>query len=429
MRSLTVLFLCVGVANAQSEEDALGLVTSLLRSGSVQQIRPMLDGGFIEYLKGEPEAARRVCEAAAVGVLKTGRGNSDIWVDVAESFVELGEALAQAQEENADAVTAYAEALLCRARLKCATTGYDQECADWSKAADLYVKLDRLRPEEGKALARAVKILREGAAVAGAPCAKLNDRAAEICIKGAKSYPKNQYFRSVAHRAIFDSIERALPKDRKGAREQLERYLHELEAEIILAGKDSFALTAYNDAVSLARSQKRLGLKPKYRMRTVALSGRVLEVSFPLGTRWKWKPGRLGTLYQNDEEGKRIRSIRFTSYSWRKNYYIDMKQFGGDNIKGLARLGEYDVEQVLVKVTKRKALRRRRLNRYISTSQALTIGGIDEDGDFLCWHLYYFKGKKTKQSTFKISILERGDFKSLDPATEAVIASIREPGK
>ncbi|MHC4941288.1 MAG: hypothetical protein ACYTHK_20355 [Planctomycetota bacterium] len=245
-------------------------------------------------------------------------------------------------------------------------------------------------------------------------------KAAAICEQGAKRFPKREFFREVVHQDKLASIRRLVKEDRKQAKNLLESYLKSLQPQAF--DPAAFSPTFFNDVVTLCKLESRLGVKADYRTRELKFKN-LVKFDVPEGNRRKWKSG---TLYQYGSDGLLVRTLNFDRYDWDTVYVSEGKEFGGDNIKGLARQGEADVLTVVLKVKKRKNLRRKRLNRHIPHSQAFTIGGIDEDGDYLCFHYYYFKCKKTKMRTVEVSVLELGDIRKLDPEAKFVLDSIRE---
>lgn len=426
MRTVATLALLAGFAGAQSPDEVAEGLAALFRAGQVGQLESLLTEDALAHLEENPAEALVLCRAAA-DAAETGVAVPDEWRRLADKLVGLGSRLAERSPDSAEALAVHAESLFCRARLFARSLD-ENRAEDWAKAAEIYVAVDRIDPQGGKALERAVVILREGMGAYGAETAKLEERALALAAEGAKRFPQSVFFQDIEHRGTRARIERMLSEDRAAGKRALEEYLDALRGRTMSPGSNrELAMTVYNDAVTFTKLQKGLGVRADYVMRTVQMGSRELEVQFPEGSRWKWEPGSLGTLYQYDVDGKLVRSFAFDTYRWDTNYFIDGKEFGGDNIKGLARLGEYDVEKLMAKVEKKRNLRRQRLNARVPHNQTVSIGGIDKDGDHVCWHLHYFKAKKTSMLTFHLSILEYGDFKEFDPAAEAVIDSIREP--
>jgi len=389
-----------------------------VKRGSIDTANKMMVEGFMRWLSEDSEEARAALTAAADHVRKSSEDAA--WGELVPKLLTVATwAMENGGEGDHDAIAAHAEALLCRARFNDDPTR-NGGAGDWNKAVDLYLKVDSIEAENGKALARAVQILQEAAgATAGTP--EMTKRAAKLIERGSKNYPSNGYFRELGHKQKLRKIEALLEEDRKAGKKAMETYLWDLEKPISDPG--GYSVTFYNDAVTVAKLHK-LGLKAKYLTEQKGFGSNLLVFKVPKGKRWKWSGSRL---YQYGPDGRKIRHFSFYTYKWTTLYYVGRKEFGGDNIKGLARLGEHNVLEVIQKVQTRKKRRRKRLNRYCPHSQALTVGGIDEDGDYLCYHLYYFKAKKTKLLTFKLTIFEEGKYKKLDPEAKFVLDSIREP--
>ena len=389
-----------------------------VKGRAIDAANKMMVEGFMRWLSEDSAEARAALTAAADNVRKSSEDSA--WGELVPKLITVATWLmSNADEQDYDALAAHAEALLCRARFNDDPTR-DAGADDWIKAADLYVKVDSIEAENGKALARAVLILSEGAGSAGGT-PEMSKRATALIERGSRNYPSNGYFRELGHKEKLRKIQALLKDDRKAAKKMMQTYLWDLQKPISDPG--GYSVTFYNDAVTIAKQYK-LGLKVKYLSEQKGFGSNLLVFQVPKGKRWKWSGSRL---IQYGPDGKLVRSFIFYKYKWTTNYYVGNKIFGGDNIKGLARLGEKNVLEVIQKVQTRKNLRRKRLNRYCPHSQALTIGGIDEDGDYLCYHLYYFKAKKTKLLTFELWILEEGKYKKLDAEAKFVLDSIREP--
>jgi hypothetical protein len=84
------------------------------------------------------------------------------------------------------------------------------------------------------------------------------------------------------------------------------------------------------------------------------------------------------------------------------------------------------VLSVVLNVKHRKKLRRGRLSRAIRSAQMFEIGGLDEDGKYLCFRWYYFKAKETRLTSVQVGILDIGEYKKLDPEAAFVLSTIRE---
>ena len=194
----------------------------------------------------------------------------------------------------------------------------------------------------------------------------------------------------------------------------LTTYLDSLENS-----RSEIDMTCYNDTVTFAREHKKIGVRAKYLSEEARIG--LVKLDIPRSFRWK-KSGR--KLNQYDDEGELIRSFHFTEYKWTSNYYLGDKTYGGDNIKGLARIGEADVLTVVLDVKDRKKLRRARLNRAFPSAQMFMIAGFDNKGDYVCFRSYYFKAKKTRLRSVCVDIVEWEPHDGLDPEAEFVIDSM-----
>jgi hypothetical protein len=224
------------------------------------------------------------------------------------------------------------------------------------------------------------------------------------------------------YRTRIERIEEQLVSDRRAAQKSLSEYILELRATMGTKTPETIVATAYNDAVTLARSTKGLGVKADYVTRTLTVAASNLRVEIPVSERWDYEEGRIR---QYDREGELLRSFFFDVYSWNTNYYIGQTQFGGDNLKGLAQLDELNAEEVVVKISKRKKPARRQLNRKFPSAIYFEVSGLDEDGDFLRYTSFYVKTEK--RCSVQVAMLEFRDFKDLDPEAELVVDTFREP--
>ncbi|MHC4959701.1 MAG: hypothetical protein ACYTGN_15155 [Planctomycetota bacterium] len=416
MRGAVVLVLLAAMVCAQDAKNFKRAFEMILKGGAVPKANELLHDQFVTWLAENPEPARAVCEAAANAVRKTSKRYPSDWEDIVAKLVRATDQMGDADTEE---LAARAEALLCRARFN-DDPNRSPGPEDWLTAAALYEKADAVDDEDGLNLERAAHILREGAGSGVAQSDEMRAKATALCEQGAKRFPKREFFREIVHRDKLAAVRRLVKDDKKQAKKLLEDYLKSLQPQAF--DPKAFSPTFFNDVVTLCKLESKLGVKAKYRTRELKFKN-LVRFDTPEGKRWKWKGG---TLYQYGSDGLLLRTFNFDQYDWDTVYVVDAKEFGGDNIKGLARMGEADVQGVVLKVKKRKNLRRKKLNRHIPHSQAFTIAGIDEDGDYLCFHNYYFKCKKTSMRTVEVSILELGDFKKLDPEAKFVLDSIRE---
>ena len=419
MRTIAALLLCGALAGAQDEGDFEQFAEQFEEAVEAGQLRAMLDLLPAEaeaQLSDQPDALQRMAFTGAKWARKHAKGDPTTW----NKFVAMLDAACQAiPEENADSDevrAARAETLLCRARVN-AALGKPFRKEDWTGAAEHFLALYAADSGDGEHLERATRILQEAGAAGGKDAADLRERANALCLEGAEKFGNNRFFTGARHRAQLDQILALAAKSQTRAKKMMKAYLASLEA----GGSSAEANTTYNDAVTFARSHKKIALKPKYRAERRRAS--IVELEIPLSTRWK-KKGQ--TVYQYDEEGQIKRTFTFRTYKWTTNYYLGRQQFGGDNIKGLARIGETDVLSVILNVKHRRKLARGRLSRAIPSAQIFEIGGLDEDGDYLCFRWYYFKAKETGMRSVKVGVMDVGKYKKLDPEAAFVLSTIRE---
>jgi hypothetical protein len=424
MRLVLTLACCVGIAAAQDAKDFVEAARTALEHGHADFIAEALAAGYGETLAEDPTLACELAAAAARHARKYAAGRADIWRRLADGAVGVGVLVTEKHEGNADALACRGEALFCRARVAQAL-GEKPRAEDWRDAVEFLVKAHAADASDGKHLASAIRVAVEGARLPGADPA-LAGREEELCALAEKQGTRGPELRALLHARAMARIGELLKTDRKEAKRLIQGRFETLEP--LLKGKDPpmAEATAYNDLVTLVRGEKGLGLKTKYVTQTVASGRNLLEFDLPISTRWAWRTGDLGALSQYDTEGALLRTIDFDTYRWDVAYSLDGVEFGGDNLQGLARLGEQDAESVFVQVKDRKAVQRRRFNGRIPQCQTFEMSGRDEEGSFRRFRCYYFKGKEARLTTFRITILETDAGAANDPEFEAVLDSIRE---
>ena len=322
---------------------------------------------------------------------------------------------------------AYADALTFKLRLARALLE-ETSTEDWLKIVETLEDVHDLEADGGKPLERAVKILREGQKAKGVDADKLKAREKELCKEAAKTYPETAIFQSSGFDDEINEIEGLLVTDRKEAKKRLRAFLDRLREKLKAKPKSFDLNTAYNDAVTMTKKNKGLGVKADYTSFTYTM-GRVLRFEKPRGRRWKVDTERstdLGAIVQTGRDGKFMRRISLDYYERNVWYLYGDTKYDGSNVKMMAMIGAVDVKTVVLTVKREKKLTKGRLNRHIKQSYIFEIGGLDKLGKFTRFRCYYFKGRETKHLTFEVMVVEFDDFKKLDPEAAFVIASLRE---
>jgi len=423
-RLAVVMFLGISVFAADPRVAALvkAIVTSV-KAGMPGKVAAQLNEGAVRALASEPEMAYRACLAAARYARKTAKKDADGWRQLIGVLVRVGRRAESEDGENKDAIVALAEALVAKGRIA-DELGDTADPTTWSEAADLFERAFKIEPAGGKWLERAVTILREGA---GTGQAALNERADTLDIKAKEAKATTPAGKAAVELA---DIQRLLLSDKKAAKERLEAHLSWLKLKVDPLKPDKVMATAYNDAVTLAlREKSKLRVKAIYMARTYRTRHDWLEFELPLGSRWEFERtgGEFGSIVQVGEEAERVLVILLFYYDHDTEYTDGPRGFGGDNVKGLAALGQKFSEEDLVQVKFRKKLRKGKLNRWITKAQYFELGGTDADGDFLRTRSYYWKPKHVKGKTFWLYMIIFGDDAKFSPEAEFVIKSIRAP--
>jgi hypothetical protein len=142
------------------------------------------------------------------------------------------------------------------------------------------------------------------------------EKAALIVRKVALDYPGESYHQEAAHRLQLHYICCSLRESRTQGRKVLRAYLARIQAGMARTLESPLSVTAYNDIVTLAKRRKVPGIRAKYKTETFYYGKRVLALTYPAGTRWKWTGCGRRALTQYDLEGRPIRTISLSSYSW-----------------------------------------------------------------------------------------------------------------
>lgn len=418
MRLIVGLLFCAALAGAQDLEEFAEQFEKAVEAGQLRTVLDYLPEEAANRLADEPAALHAFAATGSKWARKHAKGDADTWDRFVGMLTAACEAIPEENADRADVRAARGETLLCRARVDTAL-GKPFRKEDWTGAAGHFLALHKEAPGGGEHLERAVRILQEAGQVGGEDAEDLRQRADKLCLEGAEKFGRNRYFAQARHRAQLDQIAELVSKSPGRAKKAMKAYMDSLEEA---GGSTEERNTLYNDAVTFARSHRKLSLKPKYRAERARIG--IVEIDLPLSTRWKRKGS---TIYQHDTAGELKRTISFDTYKWTTNYFLGRQKFGGDNLKGLARIGETNVLSVILNVKHRRNVRRGRLSRAISSAVMFEIGGLDEDGDYLCFRRYYFKAKETGLRSVKVSVLDIGEYDTLDPEAEFVIDSIREP--
>ncbi len=418
MRWIAGLLVCAAVVGAQDLEEFAEQFGKAVEAGQLRTILDYMPEEAADRLGDEPAALHALAAAGSKWARKHAKGDAATWERFVGMLTTACDAIPEENADLADVRAARGETLLCRARVDTAL-GKPFRKEDWTGAAGQFLALHEEAPGGGEHLERAVRILQEAGQVGGDDAEDLRQRAGKLCLEGAEKFGQNRYFAQARHRAQLDQIAELARKSPGRAKKAMKAYMDSLEEA---GGSTEERNTLYNDAVTFARSHKKIALKPDYRAERVRVG--LVELDLPLSTRWK-KTG--STIYQYDLAGELKRTISLDTYKWTTNYYLGRQEFGGDNIKGLARIGETDVLSVILNVKHRRKVRRGRLSKAIPSAVMFEIGGLDEDGDYLCFRWYYFKAKETGLRSVKVGVLDVGEYDKLDPEADFVIDSIREP--
>ncbi|MHC4818725.1 MAG: hypothetical protein ACYTF8_11790, partial [Planctomycetota bacterium] len=200
---------------------------------------------------------------------KHAKGDPATWNRFVAILVSACKAIPEESADSADVRAARAETLLCRARVD-AALGQPFRKEDWTGAAEHFLALHKEEPGGGEHLERAVRILQEAGRVGGEDAADLRQRAGKLCLEGAEKFVQNGYFAEARHRAQLEQIAELANKSPSRAKKAMKAYLASLSESGGSSSKE--ANTTYNDAVTFARSHKKIALKPKYRAERLKIS-------------------------------------------------------------------------------------------------------------------------------------------------------------
>ncbi|MHC4933455.1 MAG: hypothetical protein ACYTGV_14825 [Planctomycetota bacterium] len=405
---------------AHSEQERyIDQVVAAIEQGGIVAVRGSL---HVEGISGRPEWALRFCRAAAEADLKRLLHAKEGLREVAATIVEIGARAKARHEGDADALVASVEALYFQLRVR-GVLRDEMDADDWLGLADELQALHELRPDGGKPLERAVRILREGKEARGVEAGPLAERENAICATGAKLDPKTTVFQSKALAGELEEIRGLLRTDRKEGAKRLKAYLRKNRE-----GTDLDSVTSYNDAVTLAKENKRLGIRADYKTRTITLR-KCLTLTLPAGRRWKKDKktdSDLGDIRQFDREGKLNRKFSLDWFELNTLYTLGKKKFDGSNVKGIAMLSERDVKSVIIDFKRKTKVMKRKMNSKIGLVQFFEIGGLASDGEFVRFRTYIWKGHERTWLSYRLWIIEWDDFPSLDPEAKFVVDKFRE---
>ncbi len=417
MRMLFAVLLLASLSIAQDpQEKMLKALAAAMKAGRIAAVLDSMPEYVWDEMGDHPETLYEIADLCAQAATAAAGGDATTWNRVTERLESSCGDIADEFDDSAMAHAARGATKLCRCRVN-AATGVTFDATLWKAAANEFLAAHKKQAGKGEYLEDAARTLAAAGRIGGDP--SLEAQGLELCATGAKSFPRNEYFVARRHFAMLNSILAMSKKKRGEAKRMLKKYLADIEAGKY--GTGDLRSTAHTRAVTFAILHKELGVKAKYVTEKVGLG--LLTVNIPLGKQWKAKGARIR---QYDEDGKLIRTFSTSKYRWDTNYYLGVKKFGGDNIKGLARIGEMDVLTVVTKVTRRRKVRRTKLSKKIRSTVGFEIGGLDEDGDYICYRWFYFQSEKSKLTSIKLSVVDFQEQKKLDPEAAFVVASIRE---
>lgn len=421
-----LLFVSAAIAGPDADE-LVELLSKALESGVAAGMEGYIDGGEIEAMLRVPRRLCRLCESAAKGARGGELESKNDWGAAMERLQSLAQSVCDTMPDDALALRAHGAAMLARARVKDLLKEEGGSELRQS-AAERFLLAQEKNGLDGTSLEWAVEALLEAAAQPGADAKAIRARVRELCDRGGAKYPKSGLFREVGYRTRLDGIAEQLAADRNGGKKALEAYFAELKPLAFGKEPDESAAAAHNDAVTLVRQTKGIGIGVEYAFRTQRSSQELLAFDLPYGKRWQYAKdgGDLGCLRQFDASGRLLRRIDFDEYDWDRLYTYEGFQAGGDNLQGLAKIGEFAAKQLIPNVTSQKPLRKTRFNRYVAQAQCFEVIGLDEDSDPLGLRRFYFKAKGKARKTYRVDVIEYGENPKLDPEADFVLDRIRE---
>ncbi|MCZ6786269.1 MAG: hypothetical protein O7E54_03795 [Planctomycetota bacterium] len=424
MRATALFLVLAPLAYAQSNDKYVDQLVAVIKQGHLSHVVSRLN---VDVLSSNADYAARVCAAAAGAKLSDARAYPDEYRAAAQKILEIGTKAKDASLGETKGMLAYVDALYFKLRLARALLE-ETSTEDWLKIVEMLEDVHDLEADGGKPLERAVKILREGQKAKGVDVDNLKTREKALSKEAAETYPKIAIFQSSGFDDEIKEIERLIETDRKEGKKRLGAFLDKLKAKLEKDKKSIDLNTAYNDAVTIAKINKGLGVKADYTSYTYT-KGKLLRFAKIMGRRWKVeKSGAkdLGAIVQYGRDGRFMRRITLDYYKRNVWYLYGDTKYDGSNVKMMAMIGAVDVKTVVLTVKRERKLTKGRLNRHIKQSYIFEIGGLDKLGKFTRFRCYYFKGRETKHLTFEVMVVEFDDFKKLDPEAAFVIASLRE---
>lgn len=398
-----VVGLLAAVCLAQQQEQFIDHAEKAIRMGMITGV-PLERA--VALVTSQAKWARRICVAAAESDLKRGLRDEEKLRAAAARIEEIGARAVQRHPNDEAATEARAEGLYFRLRVD-AATGEDTETEDWLAVAE---GLESVRE-----YARAVARLRAGREASGVDAGALEEKEKELAERAAADVPVTEQDTLSAEldaiQALFDA------RERKEGKARLAAFLEKVKNDD----------TLYNDAVTVAKTEKRLGLKVDYKVRNVAL-GRLLTAEVPRGDRWKVERGSgssFAELRHYDRQGELKRKMTVRYFELNTWYVLGDTKYDGSNVKGMALIAERDVLEAVLDVKRRSRLVKKRLNRKLGLAQYFLIGGYGRK-DFVQFRTWIWKGNERDWLTYRLWSIEYEDVKDLDPEAASVIESLRE---
>lgn len=428
-----LLAVSAGAAHAAAEPaDAqrVQAVIDCLKAGDVPgAVAKLGEGAQVDVLAGQPDLVHVLCDRAFR--YDAPKADAAARRTLSSRLVALATAASAAAPDDDRTRWALAEAIVLRERTG-PRTGHEA----WTQAADLLEKVHAAHPADGLPLSYAVSFLLEGACTDPDATMPLSNRSEALAKKAMESQKDSPTLALTIGATQFWAARTLLPTNKKYARAQLRAALDTLKPFAAKKSPATEIATIFNDALSFGtvngfQMQERFVMSPK-----TTLDG-TLVFDLPVSSHWS-----VATVAATDEQpaydyvnevdaaGGRLRQVLFRRYAWNQQYTFEgTVPCGGDNVKSIAQgLQALSAARVFAAGAATPAPARKpfckAFDGFSFEVKGVTAG---EKGEPL--HLYGFVVRGGDQACYAALVYVYGKDDTESPMVEALVASLREPGR
>ena len=423
------LFLPLAAAPApHADPDPEVLLRALSEGRASAAAVSLEDPEMRRVLAADTRALYRICFQASESHRALFRESPQKAAGVA-SLLETVATEAAADPEDRDAAAARLYALLVDARIARAagrSVGPDRWYEIASGLEGMVTGPDGARePSAAPTLVRAAMVRSEGAAAAGKAGGPAWEAAMALADAANALVPGDPAVALARVRLSLDHL-RWLGEHRLGGGEaRLESLLLRLALARNGREQDLDLVTAYNDAVTLARVLRIRKAGLEYESESV-IPCRRFELRVPLGRRWSAPDSGPGSTHQIDASGEKVRELEVRAFDWDLKYTpVAGREVKGDSLRDLAA---DCLEAARAGLAKSKVTRPLFQGRLSSFPMGLTFAleGTTAAGEFRERREWIFKSGQGNQITFAVALVSFRKDMEEDPEFRFVLESLKE---